>query len=82
MLRLALFLLSRATPKADREWVIGDTLEQLHAITNAEGPAAANRWLRRELWRVLRDAPAQRLAHVAGRRTHEAHGDSLVTAIW
>ena len=79
--RLALFLLSRATPQADREWVIGDTLERMHAIASSQGPAAANRWLRRELWRVLRDAPAQRLAHVAHPRTHEARGAGLVTTI-
>jgi len=81
MSRFVLFLLSRATPKADREWVIGDTLEQLHAIASVEGPAAASRWLRRELWRVLRDAPAQRLAHVAHPRARAARGDSLLTAI-
>jgi len=79
--RLALFLLSRATPKADREWVIGDTLEQMHAVASAHGAAVANRWLRRELWRVLRDAPARRLAHVANRRTYQARGGSLVTTI-
>lgn len=63
MNRLALFLLSRATPEADREWVVGDTLEQLQEIEAAHGRAAARRWLRRELWRVLRDAPAHRLVH-------------------
>ena len=81
MSRLILLLLSRATPQADREWVIGDTLEQMHAIARAQGPAAAKSWLRRELWRVLRDAPAQRLAHISHHRTHEARGDSLVTKI-
>jgi putative ABC transport system permease protein len=53
MKRLALFLIRLSTPAADREWIIGDTVERFDEIATAQGVAAAERWLRREAWRVL-----------------------------
>ena len=66
MTRLALFIISLASPRRAREWVVGDTIEEHDRIRTSLGDAAARRWLRRELWRVLADAPRHR---VAGART-------------
>lgn len=61
MTRFMLALIRMATPRADREFVVGDTLEELAHIGRTESPAAARRWLRGELWRVLMAAPQHRL---------------------
>lgn len=53
MTRLILVLIERVTPSADREWVIGDTVEEFDRIEQSEGRTAARRWLRGELCRVL-----------------------------
>jgi hypothetical protein len=53
MKRLALFVIARSTPRADREWVLGDTLARLDEIAQSNGDRAARRWLRREAFRVL-----------------------------
>jgi putative ABC transport system permease protein len=62
MTRLALFIIHRVTPPAAREWVVGDTVEEFDRIRTSDGEPAARRWLRRELWRVLADAPRHRFA--------------------
>jgi putative ABC transport system permease protein len=62
MTRLALLMIRLATPTRDREWVVGDTLEELSRIRDASGERAARRWLQREMWRVLVHAPRHRLA--------------------
>jgi putative ABC transport system permease protein len=62
MKSLFLFFIGRATPARDREWLMGDTLEQLQEIEAAKGRAAARRWLWSEMWRVLWHAPRHRLA--------------------
>ena len=62
MTRLALLVIRLATPPREREWVVGDTVEELTRIRDASGERAARRWLQREMWRVLAHAPRHRLA--------------------
>jgi predicted permease len=62
MTRLALLVIRLATPPREREWVVGDTVEELARIRDASGEPAARRWLQREMWRVLVHAPRHRLA--------------------
>ncbi|MPZ21530.1 MAG: FtsX-like permease family protein [Luteitalea sp.] len=83
MKKLALFLIRLVTPPADREWILGDTIEEFERVERVYGPVAAQRWLRRELYRVLGHACRERLA---GRRSPRlsspAKGDGLMSAIW
>jgi putative ABC transport system permease protein len=72
MTRLALVLIALATPRAAREWVVGDTVEELERIRSSDGAAAARGWLRRELWRVLAGAPRHFLAAWQTRRSLRA----------
>jgi putative ABC transport system permease protein len=62
MTRLALLVIRWATPRGEREWVVGDTVEEVARIRDAGGERAARRWLQREMWRVLAQAPRHRLA--------------------
>ena len=62
MTRLLLLIIGRATPRANREWVVGDTLEEFTRLVTQRGPAAARRWLIGEAWRVLVQAPRHRAA--------------------
>jgi putative ABC transport system permease protein len=62
MTRLALLVIRLATPPREREWVVGDTVEELARIRDASGERAARRWLQREMWRVVVHAPRHRLA--------------------
>jgi len=62
MTRLALLVIRMATPRREREWVVGDTVEELARLRDASGERAARRWLQREMWRVLAQAPRHRLA--------------------
>jgi predicted permease len=62
MTRLQLAVIRLATPRREREWVVGDTVEELARLRNASGERAARRWLHREMWRVLAQAPRHRLA--------------------
>src|SRR5262245_9307441 len=62
MSRLALWVIRLATPRREREWVIGDTIEELARLRQARGERAARRWLHREMWRVLAQAPRHRFA--------------------
>jgi putative ABC transport system permease protein len=62
MKRLALFLIGAVTPHADREWVLGDTVEELERLERADGARAARRWLAREVCHVCAGAIAHRLA--------------------
>ena len=82
MKRLALFLIGSATPASDREWVLGDTTEELQRIEQSSGRDAARRWLLRETFRVLAGAWRHRLA-VRARRGHviAPRGDSPMSAI-
>jgi putative ABC transport system permease protein len=69
MTRLSLLIIRMATPPEAREWVAGDTVEEFELRREALGEPAARRWLRQEMWRVLRDAPRHRLTVVRpGRR--------------
>jgi putative ABC transport system permease protein len=65
--RLVLFVIRLATPRSEREWVVGDTVEEFDRITRDHGQAAARQWLRREMVRVLWHAPGHRAAARAGR---------------
>jgi putative ABC transport system permease protein len=82
MKRLALALISLATPTSDREWVLGDTVEELQRIEQAAGQRAARWWLMRETLRVVTSAWRHRLA-VRTRRRHVfvPRGDSPMSAI-
>ncbi len=62
MTRLLLHLIERATPPTDREWVLGDTVEEFERRTTSSGPGAARRWLAAEACRVLWCAPFLRRA--------------------
>ena len=66
MTRFALLVIRLATPRREREWVVGDTLEELARIRDASGERAAGRWLQREMWRVFVHAPRHRLAVSCG----------------
>jgi predicted permease len=66
MTRLLLLVIRSATPAREREWVVGDTVEELARIRDTSGERAARRWLRREMWRVLAHAPRHRLAVARG----------------
>ena len=66
MTRLALLVIQLATPRREREWVVGDTVEELARLCDASGDRAARRWLRREMWRVLANAPRHRFAVSSG----------------
>jgi predicted permease len=83
MNRIALFIIRRATPPADREWVVGDTVEEFERVADTDGPAAAARWLRRETWRVLASAPGHRLvARRSARNRGTGKGDGAMRAGW
>ena len=62
MTKLPLWLIGIATPRDDREWIVGDTVEEFGRVAGSLGPAAARRWLWGEMWRVLAAAPRHRLA--------------------
>jgi putative ABC transport system permease protein len=62
MMRLALLVIRLATPRREREWVIGDTVEELARLRGERGERAARRWLQREMFRVLAQAPRHRFA--------------------
>ena len=62
MTRLALLVIRLATPPREREWVVGDTVEELARIRDSHGEHAARRWVQREMWRILLHAPRHRLA--------------------
>jgi putative ABC transport system permease protein len=82
MTRLLLWLIERAVPPADRESVLGDTVEEFHRRQELGGPASARRWLRGELYRVLLAAPRHRLAaRELRRRSQTGQVDRLVTAV-
>ena len=80
MTRLALLVIRLATPPREREWVVGDTVEELARIRDASGERAARRWLQREMWRVLAHAPRHRLAVSRGSASEPAinRGDGPV----
>ena len=61
MRRLLLFLIARATPPADREWVLGDIVEEFEQVERSTGAIAARRWLGAEAWRVALPATNRRL---------------------
>src|SRR5262245_12233305 len=62
MRRLLLYLIERATPTADREWIVGDTIEEFERIERAAGRIAARRWLGSEACRVTLGAAQRRLS--------------------
>ena len=43
MTRLALLVIRLATPRREREWVVGDTVEELARRRDASGERAARR---------------------------------------
>jgi putative ABC transport system permease protein len=82
MRRLALIVIRRITPPRDREWVVGDTIEELERVERSHGRSAARRWLRREMWRVLLHAPRHHFAVRASVRPVTRRGDGVLPALW
>jgi len=82
MRRLALFIIGLATPSRDREYVVGDTVEEAERIERLHGAAAARRWLFRETRRILLRAPSHRLAVRRSRGPSTLPGDGLMPSIW
>ncbi len=72
--KIWLRVIAAATPARDREWVVGDTIEEMERIAETDGSAAARRWVRREAWRVL-------VARRRARRRVKSKGDGLVTSL-
>jgi putative ABC transport system permease protein len=56
MTRLSLFVIRLLTPAAEREWVVGDTVEEFRRRERHDGARAARRWLRREMWGLVAGA--------------------------
>lgn len=81
MKRLAVFLIGLATPPRDREWVVGDTIEEFGRLEREEGAAAARRWLRCEMWRVMLHAPRHRVVVGASVQPPTTKGDGVIPAI-
>jgi predicted permease len=81
MIRPALFLIRVATPARDREWVVGDTIEEFAEREARGSSAAARRWLWREAIRVLLDAPRHRVAARDPQMTARRRGDRLMTSV-
>ncbi|HET9387461.1 MAG TPA: ABC transporter permease [Gemmatimonadales bacterium] len=82
MRRLALFLLNVFTPPLEREWMLGDTLEEFARIDRLRGRFAAHRWLWRELFRVLIGAPRHwLLLQNRPRPRPERRGDGILAAL-
>jgi putative ABC transport system permease protein len=80
--RLWLLLIERLTPPADREWVVGDTVEEFERIARTQGSSPARRWLRREAWRVTIEAPRHRIAaRPLFRARASGRGDGPMSAI-
>jgi putative ABC transport system permease protein len=83
MQRIALLLIGLATPASDREWVLGDIVEELEHRTRAEGSARARRWLWREAARVVLHAPRFRAVVASTRhRPADARGDGPMSTLW
>jgi putative ABC transport system permease protein len=82
MRRLALFLIGAATPASEREWVLGDTVEELGRIARESGHGAARWWLARETIRVVAGAWRHRLAVRPGRgHMFQPRGDGTMSLI-
>jgi putative ABC transport system permease protein len=62
MSRVLLALIRRLTPELEREWVVGDTLEEFRHRQQIRGRMPARWWLFQECLRVLAAAPAHRRA--------------------
>jgi putative ABC transport system permease protein len=83
MTRLALFVIRAVTPRADREFVAGDTAERFEEISRSQGRTAAARWLHREMWRAIAWAPRHRrsVSRAADRRSVR-RGDGPMRTFW
>jgi hypothetical protein len=81
--RVALYLISLLTPATDREWVIGDTVEEFDHISRSAGAAAARGWLWRELWRVVWHAARHRFSVPRGvDPAGGQRGDGMMSTLW
>jgi predicted permease len=82
MKRLLLSLIGIVTPPVDREWVLGDTLEEFERIERSAGRGAAHKWLRGEAWRVTLAAPRHRLSkRPSADRSIGAKGDGSISSM-
>jgi len=83
MKRCLLWLIQFVTPAADREWVIGDTIEEFERLEQSEGSAPAHRWIRWEVCRIVRDTPRHRRAvHRSPPGETPPKGDRPMVAVW
>ncbi len=58
--RVWMAVLARATHPDDRPWVVADARDEYDRRTALEGPAAANRWLRRQAMSAIRPGLTER----------------------
>jgi putative ABC transport system permease protein len=87
MTRFALWLIAVSARPAEREWIVGDTLETFAERQRTGSPSAARRWLFGEACRALLHAPRHRLAQrdphrATDPRVEYAGGDGMTSAIW
>jgi predicted permease len=82
MKRFALLVIGALTPGPEREWVLGDTLEEFQRLEGSAGATAARRWLRREMWRVVAHAPVHRMAVRRLPDLGGARGDRFMSTLW
>lgn len=86
MTKIALAIIRLVTPRVSREWVIGDTVEQLDYRAKSEGTSAARRWLLRETLRIVLAAPGHYLSVRSRTHTpptvHSPGGAATVAATW
>ena len=76
--RFAERLLAWSVPDDDRVFMLGDCEEEHAAIAVEQGPAAADRWYRRQAYRSI----GRNLLRRTGSRRPPVRKDSFVTTLW
>jgi predicted permease len=78
--RAALALIRIAVPRSEREWILGDTDEELARVAAARGRRAARTWLYGEALRTVAGAARLRTAFRPASRM--PHGDAPMRALF